>query len=165
MLPSNPEPDFLAILHVLSRHDVDFVVVGGVAATIQGVPVTTFDIDIVHSRESSNVRRLLSALKELDAVYRFPRERRLAPNESHLSSGGHNLLETKFGPLDVLGTIGKDHDWAELAATSDSVQLDSTLLIAVLDLPTQITIKEEVGGEKDALMLPILRRTLAERGG
>jgi hypothetical protein len=77
----------------------------------------------------------------------------------------HNLRATRFGPLDVLGTIGKDHGWAELAATSDSVQLDSTLQIAVLDLPTQIAIKEEVAREKDALMLALLRRTLAERGG
>jgi hypothetical protein len=32
----------------------------------------------------------------------------------------------------------------------------------VLDLETLIAVKEELGGEKDLAMLPILRRTLEE---
>lgn len=160
---SSPETDFAAILNVLASHQVDFVVVGGIAATLQGAPVATFDIDIVHSRERSNIERLLAALHEMEAVYRFQPDRRLVPNASHLSSAGHNLLLTKFGPLDVLGSIGNAHEWPELIRCSEEVQLDPNLAIAVLDLPTQIAIKEEVAGEKDALMLPILRRTLAER--
>jgi hypothetical protein len=34
--------------------------------------------------------------------------------------------------------------------------------VTVLDLPTQIAIKEEVGGEKDLAVLPVLRATLEE---
>lgn len=157
---SSALPDFAAILEVLARHKVDFIVVGGIAANLQGASISTLDIDIVHSRTASNVERLLLALADLEAIYRIQPERRLAPNASHLSSGGHNLLLTKHGPLDVLGTIGNGHTWEELSGQSDTVQLDSGLIIAVLDLPTQIAIKEEVAGAKDALALPILRRTL-----
>jgi predicted nucleotidyltransferase len=34
--------------------------------------------------------------------------------------------------------------------------------IRVLTLEAQIAVKEEVGGEKDAAMLPLLRKTLQE---
>jgi hypothetical protein len=38
------------------------------------------------------------------------------------------------------------------------------LSIAVLNLVTLIRVKEATAGEKDNAMLPILKRTLAERG-
>ena len=56
------------LLGVLARHQVDFIVVGGVAAVIQGAPVNTFDLDVVHARTPDNIERLLGALRELDAV-------------------------------------------------------------------------------------------------
>ncbi len=37
-------PDFLEILRGLLRHEVDFILVGGVAAILEGAPVSTFDL-------------------------------------------------------------------------------------------------------------------------
>ena len=56
-----PKPDFLAILQTLAKHQVDFIVVGGVGAVLQGAPISTFDLDVVHSRTSDNIDRLLVA--------------------------------------------------------------------------------------------------------
>jgi hypothetical protein len=42
-------------------HQVNFVVVGGVCAVLHGAPVATFDLDVVHSQDSANIRRLLSS--------------------------------------------------------------------------------------------------------
>lgn len=47
---AGPRPSFRAALDVLARHRVDFVVVGGVAAVLNGAPISTFDLDIVHAR-------------------------------------------------------------------------------------------------------------------
>ena len=44
-----------------------------------GIPVTTFDIDIVHRRTHDNVERLMKALESLDAYYRHEPERLLRP--------------------------------------------------------------------------------------
>lgn len=80
-----PAPTKIAeLLGVLARHQVDFIVVGGVAAVIQGAPVNTFDLDVVHARTPDNIERLLGALRELDAVYRIDLKRRLSPTASHL---------------------------------------------------------------------------------
>ena len=104
----NPE-DQLRVLH---RHHVDFIVVGGVCAVLHGAPVDTFDLDIVHSRDTANLDRLLGALDELGAHYR---RRDLKPGRSHLQSPGHQLLDTRFGPLDVLGEIGSGAGAAVIA--------------------------------------------------
>jgi hypothetical protein len=158
---------FREALQTLSDHQVEFIIVGGVAAVLEGVPVNTFDVDVVHRTSPENVARLLVALRELDACYRFKPEVR--PNESHLSTKGHSLLKTRFGSVDVLGSIGKsDRTYDELLPHSHMVPLSESLRVRVLDLETQIAIKEEVADQKDLAMLPILRATLAEirrRGG
>jgi len=151
----------LEILRTLADHEVEFIVVGGVAAVALGAPVNTMDIDIVHTRAPENVTRLLAALHALDAHYRHRPE--LRPTESHLSSRGHQLLATRLGYLDVLGAIGKGHTYAGLLPHTVEIEFAPAFRCRVLDLETQIAIKEETGGEKDLAMLPILRRTLAER--
>ena len=95
---------FASILRLLAENDVELIIVGMLAGVLQGAPLTTGDVDIVHRRTPENVKRLLKVLREIDAVYRHD-PRRLSPNESHLMGSGHQLLESKFGDIDCLGTI------------------------------------------------------------
>jgi predicted nucleotidyltransferase len=155
-------PDFLEILKILSKHKVDFIIVGGICAVIHGAPVSTFDLDLVHSRSPQNLARLMSALEELRAYYRGRKDQRLRPQLSHLSSGGHQLLLTELGPLDLLGTIGKDHDYEGLLEHSVEQEIGG-LRLRVLDLEALIRIKRETITEKDKATLPILERTLREK--
>jgi hypothetical protein len=154
---------FLPTLRALRVAAVDFIVVGGLAAVLDGAPVDTFDVDVVHSREPANIARLLPVLDALDAVYRIQPSRRLRPTASHLESAGHQNLVTIYGPLDFLGTIGRNLNYADLLAHSAEKDVGEGLRIRVLDLETLIEIKEQLGGEKDRAVLPILRRTLEER--
>jgi hypothetical protein len=47
-------------LHV---HDVRYVVIGGIAAIVHGVPRTTFDVDLLIEASEPNATRLLKALE------------------------------------------------------------------------------------------------------
>jgi hypothetical protein len=155
--------DFLSILKVLVDHRVDFVVVGGISALVQGVPLMTFDLDIVHSRAADNLERLLAALEEMEAIYRHQGGRRIKPGLSHLASAGHQLLETRLGPLDLLGTLASNRDYDNLRPHTVEVVIQLGLQVPVLDLPTLIAVKEETGRDKDKAALPILRQTLEEK--
>jgi len=161
-VPEILKPDFLPILRVLSKHQVDFILVGGVAAVVLGAPVMTLDLDVVYSTDEGNLRRLLVAIDDLEGYYRMQPERRLKPNLSHLAPGGHNLLSTRWGPLDLLGTVGNARSYQDLAPHATQIDVADGLVVRVLDLETQIATKEEAGREKDRAMLPILRRTLEE---
>lgn len=162
-MPKPARPDFFAILRALAKHRVDFVVVGGIGAVLQGAPITTFDLDVVHAREPGNISRLLAALDELEATYRTHPARRLRPGPSHLSSPGHQLLMTRYGPLDLLGAIGRSRGYQDLLPHTLEIRLRPRLALRVLDLETLIATKEETAAEKDLAVLPLLRRTLQEK--
>jgi hypothetical protein len=140
-------PKFLELLRVLTRHRVDFIVVGGVSAVLHGAPVTTFDLDVVHARNPENVARLLAALDELEAVYRAPVE----------------PLPTKFGPLEILGMIGKSRTWEDLNNYTRAMEIEPGVIVRALDLEILIAVKAELGFPKDVAMLPVLRQAFKEQ--
>lgn len=155
-----PAPaDFRRLISALVEHDVEFIVVGGVAAVIQGAPVTTFDLGIVPALSPDNIAALEKALPALGATYRERPE--LSPDTATLATRGHQLLATSAGPLDVLEAIGHDEGFDDLQAHAVTVEAWH-LRIRVLDLASLIRIKEHVGHEKDKAVLPILKRTLEE---
>ena len=46
------------------QHDVQYLVIGGIASILHGVPKATFDLDILIEASPENARRLLDALLE-----------------------------------------------------------------------------------------------------
>lgn len=161
-MPAESETNLPAILRTLTAHRVEFIVVGGVSAVLQGASLITFDLDVVHSRAPENLQRLLAALAVLDAHYRAQPERRLAPAKSHLETGGHQLLMTRYGPLDLLGEIGSGHGYDDLLHDAVDLELAPGVRVHVLGLRRLIEVKRETAGEKDLAALPVLERTLEE---
>ena len=106
-------PSFRHILEVLNKHNVEYIVVGGVAAVIHGAPMTTFDLDTLVKVNSVNAERLVKALSELEAHFR-EHQNSLNPTTEDILGGGHLLLMTRAGPLDVLGFIGNNQRYARL---------------------------------------------------
>ncbi|MCK6447446.1 MAG: hypothetical protein L6Q99_13735 [Planctomycetes bacterium] len=155
--------DFRAILTALEGANVRYVLVGGVAAVLHGVPVNTFDLDVVHARDPENVARLAAALRGLDACYRQHLPKRLAPNERDLALPGHRLLMTRHGPLDVLGAIVEGKGYAELVEHAPWVDLSDGLRVRVLELSELIELKRRLGRDKDRAQLPDYLRTLEAR--
>jgi hypothetical protein len=46
------------------KHNVKYVIIGGIAAVLYGVPRATFDLDILIESNTTNAQRLLNALLE-----------------------------------------------------------------------------------------------------
>jgi len=157
------ESKFIRALRSLREGGVQFVLVGGLAAALHGASVNTLDVDIVPERSDENLAKLLRVLESIDAVYRIQPARRLKPDASHLRSSGHHNLITSCGPLDVLGTIGRGLSYEDLLPHTIEMEIGDGMRMRVLDLETIIAVKEELGGEKDLAVLPILRRTLREK--
>jgi predicted nucleotidyltransferase len=155
------EPRLLQILRTLHAHQVELIVVGGMAAVIGGAPVVTRDVDVLRARSPQNVERLLTALAELDAIFRGD-ARRLRPNASHLLGPGHLLLETQHGVLDVLGTIEEATSYEDVLGDSDVVDLGG-FAVRVLSLERLLEVKRKLGRPKDKLMAMQIEATLDER--
>ena len=82
------------VVEGLLEAGVDFILVGGLAAVIQGAPVATMDVDIVHSQSPENIVKLLAYLQSVEAVHRRLDDRLIEPEERELSGKGHVLLKT-----------------------------------------------------------------------
>ncbi len=85
---------YFQLLELLSHHRVDFIVVGGVAAILEGVPITTLDLDIVYDRSPTNLERLMEVLQAVEASYRDPAGRHIVPTVEKLATIRVNLLHT-----------------------------------------------------------------------
>ena len=152
-------PRYLDILETLARHRVEHIVVGGVAAILEGAPISTFDLDIVPDPAPENRARLLAAVRELEARYLDPAGRHLVPDETKLATLRLHQLITKAGPLDVLATIGKGMTYEQIAGRAHE-RMVGNLRVRCLDLDAVIESKEQADRDKDRATLPILRRTL-----
>jgi predicted nucleotidyltransferase len=152
---------FRALLRTLVEHEVQFIVVGGVAAVLQGAPILTRDLDILYCLDPSNVERLHRVLRALGAVFRDD-ARNIAPDISHLASRGHKLLTTRLGELDCLGTIEEDTTYEDLLHHVDVVTAGE-LSIQVITLERLIQVKRKLTRPKDRLALMQLEATLEER--
>jgi hypothetical protein len=152
-------PRFADILEVLSRHRVEFILVGGVAAILGGAPVSTLDLDIVVKPTPEDRKRLLDALEELHARYLDPVGRHIVPDAGKLETLHIHRLVTDLGPLDILDSIGDGLTYKDLAGETSPYELGA-MRVRVLNLAMIIRSKEAANRDKDRAVLPILLRTL-----
>ncbi len=167
VLESYTSIPYRRILEVLAKHEVAFVVVGGVAAHFYGASYTTKDMDLVYARTPENIARLLAALAAMDTIFRDFSGRRIAPNASYLASATPKLLLTKHGPLDLLGTLSMEDDdtgYESLVGDATVVDLDGTT-VRVIALPRLIAVKERLKRASDLAVLPLLRAALSRGEG
>jgi predicted nucleotidyltransferase len=156
-----PVFDLATLIEVLCAERVEFLLVGGVAAALQGAPVLTQDVDVVYRIEEENLDRLERVLNQLGAVARGD-PRRLRFDKSHLRTRGHKLASTNAGPVDLLGAINDDLGYEELVGSADELEV-AGYPIRVLSLERLIELKRQLGRPKDLAMLPVLEATLRER--
>lgn len=151
--------DLSAIIEGLVKAEIEFILVGGLAAVVQGAPVTTMDVDIVHNRSPENISRLFGFLKSINAIYRRPDDKIIVPEEEDFS--GHALFSTRLGPLDVLAFIEENKNYEDLL--KDTVGIDFRgHIIRVLDIRTIIELKKNSKASKDKQRLPVLEETLRQ---
>ena len=154
-------PSFSKILEVLNQHQVDYIIVGGVAAVIHGAPTTTFDLDALVRLDQANAERLDRALSQLEARFR-EHQQTIRPTVKDILAGGHLLLMTRAGPLDVLGYIGAGQRYEDLLGNSSEVRL-SLGSLRVLDLEALIAEKKRMGRAKDNAAVELLEEVLRYR--
>lgn len=154
--------ELTTLLERLIAADVEFILVGGLAAVVQGAPITTFDVDVVHRRTEENVDRLIACLTSLGARYRNRPDPPLPPKRSALLGPGHSLFMTDLGPLDALGAIEGGADYDQLLPDSLTVSIGGRT-VHVLALEKIVALKRASSDPKDKLRLPFLEAALQPR--
>lgn len=160
-----PELDIAAVLGALQRHQVRFVLIGGMAGVVHGSPFPTEDIDITPERSRENLARLSEALTELGAQVRaegVDGGLRFAHNAESLAAAQIWNLTTPHGDLDISFTPQGTEGYEDLVreATDTSIM---GLSVPVASLADVIRSKQAANRPKDQRVLPTLREILAAR--
>lgn len=154
-----PEP----ILAALAAHDVDYVLIGGLAAMAHGSPILSYDVDITPEKSRENLERLSAALKELGARVRTQGVLDGLPfdhdADSHAAAGVWNLT-TDFGDLDISFVPTGTEGYSDLrAGAAEASAYGGVIVIAAL--ADVIRSKQAANRPKDQRVLPVLREILA----
>jgi len=141
--------DFRALLDRLVSEGVEFILVGGVAATLHGSSRLTSDLDIVYRRTDENLARVIAAISPLEPYLRGAPPGLPFRFDQHTVKRGLNFtLTTSCGPLDLLGEVTGGGTYDDLVTHSFEVTLFG-LACRCIDLDTLIRIKRAAGRPKD----------------
>ena len=155
--------DYEALLTPLIAGGVEFIVIGGVAAIIQGSPLSTQDVDVVYRRSEENMRRLCIALEPFRPYLRgAPPGLPFRFDPPTVERGLNFTLQTSLGPLDVLGEIVGGGGYDDLLPHSFEIE-SSGRRMRVLGLRRLIEVKRAAGRPKDLEAIAQLEVLLEER--
>jgi hypothetical protein len=125
--------DAAQLLSALGRHEVEYVLIGGLAVQAHGHVRTTQDVDLFPNSDAANLKRLASALRELGARPSGARGTR-APNTTELARGGTHVLETDVGGLDLHFEPPGARAWDQMRSRALVLEVSGTTVpVAGLD--------------------------------
>lgn len=159
------DQDSPEILRVLAEHEVRFVLIGGLAAILQGSPYPTEDVDVTPERSAENLERLSRALTALGAkVYTsdVPEGLPFSHNADSLGSSAVWNLTTNHGRLDISFLPNGTEGFADLDGSARVIEIRG-VEVHVADLADIIRSKQAANRPKDQRVLPTLREILAYR--
>jgi predicted nucleotidyltransferase len=156
--------DFEHLIRALTESGVEFIVVGGFAATAHGSAHVTVDLDVVYRRTPENVDRLVSALDPMRPYLRgAPPGLPFLFDAGTVQRGLNFTLTTTAGDLDLFGEVAGGGTYDALLARSEVREL-LDLRCRFVDLPTLIRLKRAAGRPRDLERIAELEALWQEGG-
>lgn len=155
--------DIEKLLEVLTAHQVEFIVIGGVAAIAHGAARVTYDLDVVYERDPVNLSRIVQALEPLQPYLRgAPPGLPFLWDVRTLQRGLNFTLTTAIGDIDFLGEVTGGGTYQELLPHSQEIEVLGFRCRCV-QLHHLIAIKRAAGRPKDFEAIAELELLLEER--
>lgn len=121
-----PEPlDAQRILEELTQHEVDYVLIGGLAAQTHGNTRMTNDVDLIPAPDPPNLERLADALQALDARVLNPGQENLEIDAKMLPRSTIWQMATPHGDIDILHDAPGAAPYPELRERALVISLDA----------------------------------------
>jgi hypothetical protein len=141
--------DFPRLLRALAASEVEFILVGGAAATAHGSVRLTVDVDVVYSRTDVNLSRLVEALAPHNPYLRgAPPGLPFVWDVDTLRRGLNFTLTTTLGAIDLLGEIAGGGTYEALRTDTVTLSVFGVNCLC-LSLDALIRAKRAAGRLKD----------------
>ena len=141
--------DASPILHQLAAHQVELVVIGGLAMRIHGSAHITDDLDVCYRRTPANIQALAVAVASLNPYLRgAPAGLPFRFDAPTIQAGLNFTLTTDHGWVDLLGEVSGVGGYDQVLAQSVEAEMFG-LKVRVLSLDGLIAAKKAAGRRKD----------------
>jgi predicted nucleotidyltransferase len=141
--------DFKALLRLLVENNVEFIIVGGAAATAHGSARLTLDLDVVYSRSTENITRIVNALRPIKPYLRgAPPGLPFQWSVQTIQKGLNFTLVTTLGSLDLLGEIVGGGVFEQLRPETIEIEIAGVKCLC-LNVERLIAVKRAAGRPKD----------------
>lgn len=148
---------FRELLRRLIAAELDFVVVGGVAATLHGVQEPTRDLDVCIRLSRDNWSRIVDVLTPIHPRYALtPDKRPFTPTVEELEHFRNLYALTDLGRIDFLGEVPPLGDIDVVAKGSSLFMIDDHQ-VRVIALDDLVRVKEHIRRPKDLEVAAELR--------
>ena len=151
-----PASEWGGALRALTDGGVRFVLIGGVAARVQGSPTLTRDLDICYARDPANLEATAGVLDRAHARLRGVAEDvpfRL--DARSLRAGDTLTFVTDFGDLDILGRPSGTLGYEDLVKDAQPLDLGG-FVVLVASVDDLIRMKLAAGRPKDLIEAEVL---------
>ena len=141
--------DFQSLIRLLAESKVEYILVGGAAATAHGSARLTQDLDIVYRRSSENMARLAGCLSSHHPYLRgAPPGLPFHLDAETIAHGLNFTLITDLGALDLFGQITGGGRYEDLVQDTMQIELFG-ITCRCLSLDRLIAVKRAVGRPRD----------------
>jgi len=162
-MPGDAEFQPEAVIRLLGRHGVRYVLIGGLAAVTHGAPLVTQDVDVCCARDRGNLELLAAAMREVHAELRGT-----APglpfrlDAETLTSRERVSFTTDVGWIDIMATPAGTAGYDDLSRTAEVFTLfgHRVMVASVEDLirmkreagrPIDLRVVEELGALREEI--------------
>lgn len=155
--------NFVELLPVLNRHQVQFILIGGGAGIVHGSQRVTSDVDVVYSRKPDNLALLAEALKPHHPYLRgAPPGLPFRWDVPTIQAGLNFTLTTDLGDIDFLGEVAGGGTYEQLLPFTIELEAFGAPCRCVT-LDRLIQLKRAAGRTKDLEAIAELQAILDER--
>jgi predicted nucleotidyltransferase len=154
--PSGRPPNFEEIIRYFCSEGVEFVIIGGLAASLHGSSYITVDTDLCYNRSTQNLDRIARALTAIHATLRgAPADLPFRLDAKTIKAGLNFTFSTDLGDIDIFGEVSGIGSYSDVLSETEEIMLFG-FRVHVLGLDGLIRAKRAASRRKDLMIMPEL---------
>lgn len=148
-------PELEKLAEALNRHDVKWVLVGGMAVMLYGADYLTSDCDLATEKTEQNLKRLKAALEELGARPVRASDHGEFELDFSVLLAPFMHLKTEAGPVDIINRLPNIDSFQTLYDNALVVDVQG-VQVRLASIDDLIKLKTDTGRDRDQLHITML---------
>jgi hypothetical protein len=161
--------DYIRIFKILNERGIKYIVVGGIAVNLYGIPRMTYDIDLLLDLGDRNLKKFLRLLMEWGFkpkvsvnIMDFAKKEKREDWIKNKNMKAFNLVNPKWAMSEIDVVISTPVDYKKASENVNYINLQE-ISIPTISIDDLIRMKQKTGRQQDKADIRYLRRLKNEK--